>query len=45
MRRRLTKLGYTAGDFDRLDAEKARDFLTISNELDKIEAERSKKRG
>lgn len=39
MRQRLAKLGFTASDLKKLDAEKALEFLLISNELDKIKSE------
>ncbi|MBK7380553.1 MAG: hypothetical protein IPJ03_16480 [Ignavibacteriales bacterium] len=43
MRERLFKIGFTAKDLEDLDADKARGFVLISNELDKIKHEAEEK--
>lgn len=43
MRERLYKIGFTAKDLETLDAETAKNFVLISNELDKIKHEAQEK--
>lgn len=43
MRERLFKIGFTSEDLKNLDADKAKKFILISNELDKLKNEAQEK--